>query len=98
MLVQYTKGRNKRRKGVMIAFTADFDRDCYHVGVALCHDQDKFNPETGRNIAYNRTLHNIVHSRKLHVPMSMRDDMKQFLARCDKYFKNMRRPSYLDGV
>lgn len=90
-LVQYIRkkrGGQRVKAGVMIARKVKRkDRKEVLVGWSKCKlSADKFDPQRGREIAEARIEARIKKGRKTKAPPSIKDDLKKFMERCERYF------------
>jgi len=106
MLVQYIK-RGIKRKGVIVAFTEPGTENIY-IGWSLCHPNDSFDKDIGKDIAINRAIkwHYHIKNRNslydpkeinhLTVPISIDQQLYKFILRAERYFKNLEVSSWID--
>lgn len=95
-LIAYTRYANGRRKGMMVAFVPADDDSCFLMGYALCNKKDKFNRARGLSIAMQRAAKWRDQENTIKVPMSMKKDIKVFVERCTKYFKDKKTSQSFD--
>lgn len=87
-----------KRKGVLVAYVDDCDPHHYLVGWSLCNKTDKFDREQGLTIAMARAITWSVRGKytdekkPLDIPVTVQKHLKDFLARCDRYFKGKTSP------
>lgn len=81
VLIQYVRRRGKP-VGCLVAVRRD-DGDIV-IEYSLCRKTDKYDKILGRNIAIARALKKNESQRTL--PHSLRVDMKEFIARCERYY------------
>jgi hypothetical protein len=88
MLVQYFRRNGNRKKGVLVALALE-DTSHYVIGYSMCNPQDRFDADTGVEIAANRAVERVKAGRgESKYPHSMQKVVASFKQRCAAYYKD----------
>ena len=90
-LVKYLRG-NGRRRGVLFAYPVP-ELGKFALGFSLCHDSDTFDQKLGLHIACARA-----EASSLNVPCSIKEEVRYFLDRCRKYYKDLEAPKWTENL
>lgn len=73
--------RGNRRVGSLVSVKTD---DGFTIGFSLCRKEDKFDKLRSFDIAYNRAIIGT----NVDIPKSIRNEVYEFVNRCERYYKN----------
>lgn len=81
LLVKYVRNKKGHPIGVVVAI------DKNKIGWSMCHKDDKWNKEFGKNIAVNRAWEGLTLSKNIEkAPLVMSDAITEMYTRANKYY------------
>ena len=95
--IQYTRKKDKRKNGVMVAIVDPYDKTKVDIGFSFCSPKDEFNKELGKMIAINRCFTSGERTNSLNETIAKmsdkrKKDLRKFIDRCKTYYQNKERP------
>lgn len=98
-IIQFSRKKNGRKTGVMIAVIDEHNPDQVNIGFSFCSPRDTFDREWGKMIAINRAIaysdkdsSEVIHK----IPSWRMNDVSSFISRCRIYYKDKKLPAWIE--
>lgn len=93
-MVKYIKNDKNQKNGVLVSYF-NIATNKVHIGYSVCCKKDKFNRETGIQIAFQRAVAYEEKDRNPNLPRIIKQALPYFIVRCSKYYKGKKFSSWV---